>query len=621
MFESINGVIRDYLEVPNTDYAIMISGEWGCGKSHYIHHDFEALVKTIAVPVDVSDKKRDKTKYYKPAFVSLYGVSSADDFEYRVFCGVNSWVEKGFIRVGGALLNKGISFLGLEFNRRDAASVTFVGENLVLVFDDLERICDDKIPVKEVLGLINSYAEHTHRKVIIVCNEAEFTDDEAKVEVEKKKRDDYKKYKEKSVRFTYKFMPDEATVYDAMVKELPASEYKEYLIEQKVSILALFRIGGERNLRTLKFFIDTFGKIFSLIQGVKYGERIIRTYLVSFMLYVCEYKRGHTSKELDSLDLSQYKIDTTFFHKGHYTESSHSEEDPEDYATKIQETYSAVFPEFKPCRLLIDYIETGALDNDGLLSEIKKLDKELEQLEVTKEGRVYQRLLRMTELDDKEVGPLMEEMISYVKSDKYNLYDLLHVYALLLKYDYWHIGEFELTDSINDEFKASMQRQKDKHRYNNLFEVRTPIWDDSNRSSRQFKLYDEMKGLAMRINREAKNKTDYADGKAFLSAAENGDVEELRQYRMNPDNIISVSGLDWKKVIELIKEAPNPIACEVCDCVMFFIPGPGYLSPLETERVRNELIPALDEYLSNPGNQIRVIYAQELRSHLASVIR
>lgn len=271
--------------------------------------------------------------------------------------------------------------------------------------------------------------------------------------------------------------------------------------------------------------------------------------------------------------------------------------------------------------MLIDYIETGALDNDGLLSEIKKLDKELEQLEVTKEGRVYQRLLRMTELDDKEVGPLMEEMISYVKSDKYNLYDLLHVYALLLKYDYWHIGEFELTDSINDEFKASMQRQKDKHRYNNLFEVRTPIWDDSNRSSRQFKLYDEMKGLAMRINREAKNKTDYADGKAFLSAAENGDVEKLRQYRMNPDNIISVSGLDWKKVIELIKEAPNPIACEVCDCVMFFIPGPGYLSPLETERVRNELIPALDEYLSKPGNQIRVIYAQELRSYLASVIR
>lgn len=621
MFGSINGVIRDYLEVPNTDYAIMISGEWGCGKSHYIHHDFEALVKTIAVPVHVSDKKRDKTKYYKPAFVSLYGVSSADDFEYRVFCGVNSWVEKGFIRVGGALLNKGISLFGLEFNKRDAASVTFVGENLVLVFDDLERICDDKIPVKEVLGLINSYAEHTHRKVIIVCNEAEFTDDEAKEEAEKKKRDDYKKYKEKSVRFTYKFMPDEATVYDAMVKELPASEYKEYLIEQKVSILALFRIGGERNLRTLKFFIDTFGKIFSLIQGVKYGERIIRTYLVSFMLYVCEYKRGHTSKELDSLDLSQYKIDTTFLHKGHYTESSHTEEDPEDYATKFQETYSAVFPEFKPCRLLIDYIETGALDNDGLLSEIKKLDKELEQLEVTKEGRVYQRLLRMTELDDKEVGPLMEEMISYVKSDKYNLYDLLHVYALLLKYDYWHIGEFELTDSINDEFKASMQRQKDKHRYNNLFEVRTPIWDDSNRSSRQFKLYDEMKGLAMRINREAKNKTDYADGKAFLSAAENGDVEKLRQYRMNPDNIISVSGLDWKKVIELIKEAPNPIACEVCDCVMFFIPGPGYLSPLETERVRNELIPALDEYLSKPGNQIRVIYAQELRSYLASVIR
>lgn len=622
MFESINGVISDYLEASNTDYAIMISGEWGCGKSHYIHHDFEALVKTIAVPVDDEKEKKVKVKYYKPAFVSLYGVSSAEDFEYRVFCGVNSWADKGIIRVGGTILNKGASFFGLEFNRKDAASVTFVGENLVLVFDDLERICDDKIPVKEVLGLINSYAEHTHRKVIIVCNEVGFSGDEAIEDgAEKKKREDYKKYKEKSVRFTYKFIPDEASVYDVMVNKLPESEYKQYLIRQKDSVLALFRIGGEKNLRTLKFFIDTFGKIHSLTHGVNYREQIIRTYLVSFMLYVCEYKRGHTAKELNVLDSSQYRIDTSIFRKFRDEELPQSKGETDDYVSKFQETYNAVFSEFKPSRLLIDYIETGSLDNDGLLSEIKKHDKELQQLEVTEEGRVYQRLLRMTELDDNDVDTLLDEMISYIKADKYNLYELLHVYALLLKYDYWHINGFELTEAINDEFKASMQRQKDKHCYNNLFEVRTPIWDNSNRSSRQFKLYDDMKGLAMRINRDAKSKTDCNEGKAFLATAESGDVEKLRQYRMNPDNIISVSGLDWGKVVDLIKVASNPVACEVCDCVIAFIPGSGYLNPFETERVKKELIPALDDYLSNQANQIRIIYAQELRNHLASVIR
>lgn len=530
MSESINRVLKDYLESPKTDYAIMISGEWGCGKTHYIHNGFVDMVKSVACPNGKGHDKGDQ--FYKPAFISLYGVSSAEDFEYRVFCGINSWAEKGFIRLGSTLLKKGAGFWGIEFSKKDTSLVTVVRDNRVLVFDDLERICEDKIPVKEVLGLINSYAEHTHRKVIIVCNEDEFSGNKGTNENDDKRADnaikseDYKKYKEKSVRFTYKFTPNIELVYDAMVKEKPDGVYKQYLVKEKVSILTLFRLGGERNLRTLKFFIDTFEKILLAVHDVEYWDQIVRICLVSFMLYVCEHKRGHLAKDLETLDFSRYKIDSSAFLNVY--PNKQDEKQHKDYASEFQERYSDVYGEFKPCRLFIDYIETGYLDVNGLESEIEVIDKDLKRKVVTKEGRVYQKLQRMSELEDKDVVPLIEEMMSYVSTDKYNLYDLLNVYALLLKYDYWSIGGFELTEAIDDKFKASMDRQKDRHIFNALFEVHTPIWDYSDRDSRQFKKYDTIKKEAMRINWQAKQKADGAEGQKFLAIAESGEVERLR---------------------------------------------------------------------------------------------
>lgn len=623
MLESINAVIKDYLLSPNTDYAIMISGEWGCGKSHYIHNEFVDMIKTFSCP-KVNEQSKGE-RYYKPAFVSLYGVSSAEDFEYRVFCGINTWAEKGIIRLGGTVLRKGASIFGVEFSKKDTSSVTFVGDNRVLIFDDLERICEDKIPVKEVLGLINSYAEHTHRKVIIVCNEDEFlasaesNDENKQKEEECKKAEDYKKYKEKSVRFTYKFDPNVGAVYDVMVSKIPDSVYKHYLVKEKHSILSLFRLGGEKNLRTLKFFIDTFEKLFLAIQQAEYKEQIVRTYLVSFMLYVCEHKRGHLSEELNTLAVGKFKIDPSAFLNGYHNKQEEVQQ--KDYASEFQEKYNEVYAEFRPCQLLIDYIETGCLNKNGLESEISDIDKELKRKVVTKEGRVYQRLQRMTELEDKDVVPLIDEMMVYVKNDRYNLYDLLNVYALLLKYDYWEIGGFELTDAIDDEFKASMDRQKDKHIFNGMFEVRTPIWDSADRESRQYKKYEAIKGEAMRINWQAKNKADGAEGLKFLDVAESGDVEALRQFRADPDHRTPVSGIDWSRVVTLIRNAPNPVACEVCNCIMFFMPAAGFLNPLETERVKNELIPSIDDYLAKKENLVRRVYVEELRNHLKDMLR
>lgn len=346
----------------------MISGEWGCGKSYYISHVLNNIIKGTLVP----NARDNKDSHYSSAYISLYGVSSSEDFEVRVFNGINPCLDNRFWRITGLLASKTASFFGISLGKSDAKPVTNITRDKVLIFDDLERICEDKIPVKEVLGLINSYAEHLHSKVIIVCNEEKylFNDKDIHEEhVEDKVKQDYKKYKEKSVRFTYTFEPNVDVVYDKMVSDISEEHYMAFLIRNKTSILSLFELGGKKNLRTLKFFIDTFEKVFRTANKTNYKDSVIRSYLVSFMLYVCEYKSGVSSKDLISLDLSQFKIDTSAF-LGINPSGEDKESEKEDYLTIFKERYDSVYSEFKPSHLLIDYIATGYLDEAKYMTKI-----------------------------------------------------------------------------------------------------------------------------------------------------------------------------------------------------------------------------------------------------------
>lgn len=229
--KQLNKIVQDYLLAKNTDYAIMINGVWGCGKSYYLGHDFKTVVEGTVAPKGIIQKakkligKDPGERRYKIAYISLYGLSSAEDFYHRVFCGINSWAQNGFVGLMGLGVSKTAGFWGVSVEKKDEKAITHIDTNQVLVFDDLERISDEKISIKEVLGLINKYAEHDHRKVIMVCNEEHFLADD----VEEATGNDYKKYKEKSIRFTYTYEADIAEVYDVMVSDLSDGEYKSCL--------------------------------------------------------------------------------------------------------------------------------------------------------------------------------------------------------------------------------------------------------------------------------------------------------------------------------------------------------------------------------------------------------
>ena len=43
--EKLNEIVIDYLKVKDTDYALMIDGKWGCGKTYYLKHGFKNFIE------------------------------------------------------------------------------------------------------------------------------------------------------------------------------------------------------------------------------------------------------------------------------------------------------------------------------------------------------------------------------------------------------------------------------------------------------------------------------------------------------------------------------------------------------------------------------------------------
>lgn len=208
-------ILDHYLQTRRPDYAIMISGKWGIGKTYFIRRYLRRIQWNIFREF--------------PVFVSLYGVENEEQIEQElvkksllswrtILCLLLLLIPLYFLkplfpdlltiiqRIGGE--NK-IEFWG------------FVGPILVvlaaylykifklnwlnlllwkrpIIFDDFERM---KMNGSEMLAYLNRYVEHLHKHIVIVCNEEELD----------KNDENFRKIREKVIGKQLSFSPDSAT--------------------------------------------------------------------------------------------------------------------------------------------------------------------------------------------------------------------------------------------------------------------------------------------------------------------------------------------------------------------------------------------------------------------------
>ncbi|MCK4796901.1 MAG: hypothetical protein KAT05_05930 [Spirochaetes bacterium] len=67
-------IIKEYLETKYSDYALMINGKWGCGKTFYVKNSLKDLIEKDEI---------NKIKY-KVIYISLNGIRNLNEINKQI---------------------------------------------------------------------------------------------------------------------------------------------------------------------------------------------------------------------------------------------------------------------------------------------------------------------------------------------------------------------------------------------------------------------------------------------------------------------------------------------------------------------------------------------------------
>lgn len=175
--------VKHYVERDKTKSAIMLTAEWGTGKSHYITNELVPFL--------------ENNGGHKCIVVSLYGLSSVNDISKsiylearaKVFNSTSEGVTAG--KLAAKTVLKGVSsFFGIELGASEEEmqklyqSIDLSGKLIIL--EDIERT---QIDLLELMGYVNSLVEQDGVKVLLVANEKEILQYEPEEEVPQKEND------------------------------------------------------------------------------------------------------------------------------------------------------------------------------------------------------------------------------------------------------------------------------------------------------------------------------------------------------------------------------------------------------------------------------------------------
>jgi len=421
--QQLNEIVKQYLQM-DTNYALMITGDWGVGKTHYFKH-------TLKKEISETPVFSDNAKKYKPILVSLFGLKSVEEIQSEIFLclypkfKLGAAIGKALAR--GVLHLRGIGEYSKYIDEIDVSKVTSINfDELVICFDDLERKSED-LKIEELIGYINSLVENENVKIILIANEEKIEDS------------NYKKLKEKTVSNTIEFIQDLSNSYDSILNEkfnvFPL--YKTFLETNKDFILEIFS-KKSNNLRTLIFALSHFQYIYSEVNkhlfcddNLKDNQDEILLNLLKFTIAISnEYKAGNISfKSREGLDdhpeLSLFLLNRK---KKEETEKSYLGTFMEDYYENENfGFYNSVY----------GYITGGTVFKYSSLLEDLKRYYHIEDNTIQPQYKILNKLSypHFFSLYDRDYLDLTKEMLGYAYQGSYGIMDYLTVFYYATRFE------------------------------------------------------------------------------------------------------------------------------------------------------------------------------------------
>lgn len=291
--QELNNYIFHYLEKDKTQTAIMLSGEWGSGKTYYIEHELVPFLKRKNATCIV---------------VSLYGLEDVTAISKSIYMELrmptlggksSETVTTGKVIAKNVIKNiTGIAGISLRLSDEDLSEL-YESVNLkdkLLILEDIER---SNISVTKLLGYVNGLVERDGVKVLLVANENEILQKQPQNE-SSEVQDEVKKYrhiKEKTISDTIQFTGDVRSAIREILKEFDC-EYFSRIIDTEVEekLLNMVCSTCNKNLRTFIFAIQKMVDIVERMNGLDFEDDFYHCLLFGIIYLSAHLKEGEFPK-------------------------------------------------------------------------------------------------------------------------------------------------------------------------------------------------------------------------------------------------------------------------------------------------------------------------------------
>lgn len=331
--QQVKEEVLRYIDDSLYNYAILLDGEWGSGKTYFITHVLSEQIKK-------QEEGKEQPRAIK--YISLYGCRTMNDVQENIAWSFaenardkikdkKNWgktentISENLLtsskKIGNAILKKFLPETSIYEITSDWLNLGA----FIFIFDDLER-CECSL--NEVFGFLNELVEHENTKVIIVANEKEisgiaepqylelqyqltlddriewpkqeqsmFCQNRAKTntvslnELERRRKvlfppkdanAEYKKIREKLIGVTLKYEPNIPSIISEIIASSKCSEEIKKLLQIQVATFSsTMDYYQHHNIRTFQFFLSKVNYLLECLSEISYD--------VEYKKKICEH--------------------------------------------------------------------------------------------------------------------------------------------------------------------------------------------------------------------------------------------------------------------------------------------------------------------------------------------
>jgi len=451
--------ILDYVRADYTDYAVMINGEWGSGKTYFWNHKIKNKIESLQL----------NGKNYTTIYMSLYGISNLEEISKKIFIETSQLMDKNLKKYMGAhgqttipeYAKTGLdmaNFFGVTKNGEKVDYEKFFStDDKVLCFDDLERA---NVDVVDILGYINNFVEHDHIKTIIICNEKELatkfkssniemktfiatylldkqndlakSDEKPMVEKIRDKieyvfdnANDYERIKEKLIGETFEYAPKFNYIINGLLLRFENNpDLIRFLRENTNLIISTFNKSGTRNVRILKHALNDFKKIFENVNKAypNTNRRVLQTMLIFTIAVSFEIKAGKITKN------KFVNIQSNEEYKAILVSSRVLMDNRQFYIKEFDNNYYFNFKsEYRFFKFIEIYVRTRIFDMKALKQDMDAIINTID----TEKLPGYKRLLteEYWKISDEQFPGVIQEVLEDVQEGRLQLIDIVKLFS------------------------------------------------------------------------------------------------------------------------------------------------------------------------------------------------